>query len=179
MSARIEPGGRRETGWAITGFARLAGRVTGTEPPAVFTTLGRHRRLFWGWLAFAGVLMLRGRLSRREKELVILRVGARTRSEYELTQHRRLGRRVGLSEDEIGRIESGGLDGWSPPDRLLLDVADELLASGDLGDETWLRLRDARGERAAIELLMLIGHYRMLATVLQTLRVRPDAPRPD
>lgn len=177
MTARLTPGARRDTGFVIHGFARLAGRVTGTEPPAVFLTIGRHRRLFWGWLAFAGVLMLRGRLSRREKEIVILRVGARTGSDYELTQHRRLGKRVGLSDTEIARVESGELEGWSEADRLLLDVTDELLADGDLSDETWRRLRAARGERGALELLMLIGHYRMLATVLHTLRVQPDAPR--
>ena len=51
---RIAPGGRRDVGLVIAGLSRLAGRVTGTEPPAIFLTLGRHRRLFWGWLHFAG-----------------------------------------------------------------------------------------------------------------------------
>ena len=95
--ARITPGGWREVGPFVAAFARIAGRVQGTEPPAVFLTLGRHRRLFWGWLHFAGRLMPGGRLSRRESELVILRVASRRGSSYELTQHRRLGRR------EIGR----------------------------------------------------------------------------
>ena len=37
--ARITPGGWREVGPLAMGFARLAGRVQGTEPPAVFLTL--------------------------------------------------------------------------------------------------------------------------------------------
>ncbi len=71
-SARIAPGDLREVGPWVSGFARLAGRVSGTEPPAVFLTLGRNRRLFWGWLFFAGRLMPGGRLPRRDTELLML-----------------------------------------------------------------------------------------------------------
>ena len=93
-AARITPGGRREVGLLVWLFSRLAGRVTGTQPPAVFLTLGRNRGLFWGWLHFAGRMMPGGKLPRRETELVILRVATLARSDYELTQHRRIGRRV-------------------------------------------------------------------------------------
>ncbi len=179
---RVAPGGWRETGPFVAVFAYAAGRVTGTEPPAVFRTLGKHRRLFWGWLHFAGRLMPGGRLSRRESELVILRVGSRAGSDYELTQHRRLGRRAGLRSDEIARVEAGiavGEDdaGWGARDAVLLRATDELLATQDLSDATWAALRAELDEREAIELVMLVGHYRMLATALHALRVRPDRPR--
>ena len=178
MTARISPGRRRDTGLLVQAFARIAGRVTGTEPPAVFLTLGRHRRLFWGWLIFAGALMPGGRLTRRETELVILRVGTLSGSDYELEQHRRLGRRAGLSGAEIERVASGPADdAWSDGDRLLLEVTDELHATADLSDATWSRLRAAYDERRCIEVVMLVGHYQMLATTLTTLRVRPDRPR--
>jgi AhpD family alkylhydroperoxidase len=178
VTPRVAPGGVREAGLLVSGFARLAGRVTGTEPPAVFLTLGRHRRLFWGWLLFAGSLMPGGRLPRRETELVILRVGSLTGNEYELTQHRRLGRRAGLTPAEIDRVAEGAdADGWSPRERLLLRVTDELHADQDLSDATWAELRAALEERECIELLMLVGHYTMLATTLTTLRVQPDRPR--
>lgn len=163
----------------VAGFARLAGRVQGTEPPGVFLTLGRHRGLFWGWLHFAGRLMPGGRLPRRDSELVILRVAADAGSDYELTQHRRLGRRAGLSAAEIDAVVAGGEPpgGWSTDQRLLLAAADELLAGEDLADRTWRRLRERYDERGCIEIVMLVGHYRMLATTLRTLRVRPDRPR--
>jgi AhpD family alkylhydroperoxidase len=174
---RILPGGWREVGPGIAALSRLFGRVSGTEPPAVFLTLGRNRRLFWGWLHFAGRLMPGGRLPRRQTELVILRVAATQRSDYELTQHRRIARRSGVSADEVARVEAGGLEGWSGSDRALLAATDELLATEDVTDETWAALREAYDERAAIEIVMLVGHYRMLATALRTLRVRPDRPR--
>ena len=178
MSApRISPGTRRDVGLLVSGFARVAGRVTGTEPPAVFLTLGRQRRMFWGWLHFAGTLMPGGRLPRRETELVILRVATRCGSEYELTQHRRLGRRAGLTADEVARVETGSLDGWDPADTLLLRAVDELHETRDLSDETWRDLCAAYDEATLVELVMLVGHYEMLATTLGTLRVQPDRPR--
>jgi alkylhydroperoxidase family enzyme len=178
VTARIAPGSARETGLLVQGFARLAGRVTGTQPPAVFLTLGRHRRLFWGWLFFAGALMPGGRLPRRETELVILRVATRSGSAYELTQHRRLGRRAGLSSSELDRVAVGPSEpAWSSRDRLLLTVADTLVADGDLSDELFAAVRAELDERETIELVMLVGHYAMLATTLNTLRVEPDLPR--
>lgn len=180
---RLAPGSLREVGPFVAGFARVAGRVQGTEPPAVFLTLGRHRRLFWGWLHFAGRLMPGGRLSRRESELVILRVAARRGSAYELAQHRRLGRRAGLSADQVEAIErveapeSAGAAGLSARELVLLQVADELVGTRDVHDGTWREVEGLFDERERIELLMLAAHYDMLATVLHTLRVAPDRPR--
>lgn len=177
-TARISPGGRRDVGWPVWAFARLAGRVTGTEPPAIFLTLGRHRRLFRGWLHFAGRLMPGGRLPRRESELVILRVAHLTGSAYEQAHHERLGRRAGLGTAEIERVAHGSrAEGWTERDRLLLEVTEELHETRDLTDETWRRLRATLDEPTCVELLMLAGHYEMLATTLSTLRVQPDRPR--
>jgi len=175
---RIAPGGWRDVGPFVTGFARVAGRVQGTEPPGVFLTLGRHRRLFWGWLHFAGRLMPGGRLSRRESELVIVRVASRRESAYELTQHRRLARRAGLSRDEVAAVEEASDHaGFTDRERLLLRATDELLADQDLSDGLWAALGERFDDRERIEILMLVGHYAMLATALHALRVRPDRPR--
>lgn len=178
-TARVTPGGWRDVGPVIAGFARLAGRVQGTEPPAVFLTLGRHRRLFWGWLHFAGRLMPGGRLARRESELVIIRVAARRGSTYELEQHRRLGRRAGLTAAGITAIEEALDDhtGFSTRERLLLRAVDELLADQDLSDGLWADLGREFDDRERVEIVMLVGHYSMLATALHALRVQPDKPR--
>ncbi|MDQ1680340.1 MAG: hypothetical protein QOI42_1199 [Frankiaceae bacterium] len=75
MTPRIEPGTREQTGTVNALIARAIGLASGTAgPPALFTTLGRHRRLFRPWLRFAGRLMPGGKLPRRDGELVILRV---------------------------------------------------------------------------------------------------------
>jgi AhpD family alkylhydroperoxidase len=175
---RISPGGRRELGLPIWVFSRLAGRATRTGPPAIFTTLGRGRGLFWGWLHFAGRLMPGGKLPRRETELVILRVATLRGCDYELEHHVRLGRRAGVTPADVERVRVGSTaDGWQGHEELLMRVTEELLATRDLDDPTWAELRTAYDERTVIEILLLIGHYDMLATTLTTLRLEPDPPR--
>lgn len=178
MTARIAPGGIRELGPVIWAFSRIAGRATRTAPPAIFTTLGRGRGLFWGWLHFAGKLMPGGRLPRRETELVILRVASLRGCDYEFEHHVRLGRRAGVTAGDVERVRVGSsAAGWQGDERLLMQATEELLASKDLTDATWAELRAAYDERTVIELLLLIGHYDMLATTLMTLRLEPDPGR--
>lgn len=175
---RIAPGTRRDLGLPIWAFSRLAGRATRTAPPAIFTTLGRGRGLFWGWLHFAGRLMPGGRLPRRETELVILRVATLRNCAYEFEHHVRLGARAGVTAADVDRVRLGSTaDGWREHERLLMRVAEELLATRDLSDATWAELRAAYDERTVIEILLLVGHYDMLATTLTTLRLEPDPAR--
>ena len=104
MAARIPPGTRRQTGLLNALIARVIGLGAGTQgPPALFTTLGRHRRLFRPWLRFASGLMPRGELPRPDAELVILRVAVLCDSAYEWTQHARIAPRVGLDEAALVR----------------------------------------------------------------------------
>ena len=175
MSARIAPGGRGDVGLLTWGIARVAGRVAGTGPLKLFLTMGRHRRLFRGWLWFAGRLMPGGRLPRRESELVILRVASVRDCAYEFEHHVRLGRRAGVGPADVERVVAGPhAVGWSPREQAILTAVDELLAREDLADATWAALREHLDEREAIELLLLAGHYRMLASFITTLRIAPD-----
>ena len=106
---------------------------------------------------------------------MILRVAAVRGSDYEFNHHRLLGRRAGLPDDEIERVRVGpAATGWNARQTLLLRVADSLLEQRDLDDALWAELRDAEDERTCIELVMLVGHYDMLATTLGTLRVQPE-----
>ena len=170
---RIPPGDRREIGLVATGVARIAGRVIGSGPPHIFTTLARHRRLFWPWLFFAGRLMPRGRLPRADTELVILRVAHRCGCEYEWAHHERMAQQVGLSAEEVARVREGP-EAFSGRQALVLEAVDELHEQRDLSDETWAGLRALLSDVELIELCMLSGHYEMLAMTLNSLRVEVD-----
>jgi AhpD family alkylhydroperoxidase len=174
---RIAPGGIRQIGLGAWTFSRLAGRAMRTEPPAIFTTLGRTRGLFWGWLHFAGRLMPGGKLPRRDTELVILRVADLRSCAYEWAHHQRLARRAGLTADDISRVREAATQGWPERDATLLTCVDALVRDHDLNDEQFAALRGHLDERQVIEFLLLVGHYDMLATTLTTLRVEPDARR--
>lgn len=155
--------------------ARLAGRVTGSGPPNIFTTLGRHPRLFRSWLLYSARLMPFGTLPRRESELVILRVAWQCQAAYEWHQHVAIGGRVGLSSEQIAAVPDGPGSGvWSERQAALLSATDELLASRTLSPPTWDRLRRELSERQRIELCMLVGQYEGLATALGGLGVQVD-----
>jgi len=57
-------------------------------------------------------------------------------------------------------------------------AADELHAQRRVGDALWAELARVYDERELIELLLLIGHYEMLAMTLLSLRVAPDPAPP-
>jgi len=151
-------------------IAWIAGRVAGTGPLNLFTTLARHRRLFRGWLFFAGRLMPRGTLPRADTELVILRVAHNCESEYEWRHHERIAQAKGVARVRVGAQAPG----WTPRQRGLLQAADELHERRVLGDEVWTQLSAELSDTQLIELCMLVGHYEMLAMTLRSLRVQPD-----
>ena len=116
-----------------------------------------------------------GRLPRRDTELVILRVAHNARCDYEWGHHEHLGKRAGLSAEEVARVREGAdAAGWTPRQRMLLRAADELHGAGRIGDALWAELSAELDDRRLIELCLLIGHYEMLAMTLNTLRVAPD-----
>jgi len=176
----MEPGSWRELGLFNWAAASLGGLATGAgEPLRLFATIGRHRTLFRGWLVYSAALMPFGRLPRRESELVILRVAWRTRSLYELAHHRRLGRRAGLSELEVERVCAGDVDALDPRQLALIRATDELIVGVGLSDETWCALEVHLDELEIIELCLLVGHYRGLASTLSALGICPEVWAPD
>ena len=153
----------------------LLGGVGGLTGPAsnIFDTLVRHPGLFRKWMPFGGKL-LTGKLPPRDRELLILRTGWNCRSDYEWGQHVLIGRSVGLNDDEIARIVQGPGAGWEEFERVLLTAADELHERSRISDGTWAALADRYDEKQLIELVMLVGHYHMVAFTLNTLGVERE-----
>lgn len=175
---RITPGDRSAVGTVNWLISDIAGRVSGTTTPNLFLTLGRHRKLFRGWLRFAGRMMPGGRLPRRDTELVILRVAQLRRCTYELEHHIHLGAKVGIGAAEVERLQIGShAQGWTARERAILAAVESIHERGDLSDGEFAALADHLDERSVIELVLLVGHYEMLATTIAALRIQPDARR--
>ncbi len=156
--------------------AEVAGRITGTGPTNIFTTLGQDPRLFRVWLRYSAQLMPFGRLPRRDTELVILRVAWQCRCAYEWHQHVPIALRVGLTPDEVaGVAASSPAQGFTARQQALLTAGDELLAARALSDSTWSALQAALGTREVIELCLLIGNYLGLAATIGGLGIQIEA----
>lgn len=149
------------------------------EPLNIFGTMAHHPKMLKRFIVFAGYFLNRGLVPAREREIVILRVGARTSSVYEFGQHTLIGRRCGLTDTEIASL-AGDPDRheWSDPDRALIAMVDDLCADDRVGDTTWTTLRSHWTDAELCELVMLAGNYRMVAGFLNTMGVQldPDTP---
>jgi alkylhydroperoxidase family enzyme len=129
-------------------------------------------------LRFAAQLMPRGTMRRCESELTILRVAHLRECHYEFAHHVALGKRAGVTADDVPRVKEGpAAAGWSARERALLEAVDMLHEKQNLDDVTWSALRDYLDEARAVEFLMLVGHYGMLATFINTLRIQTDRHR--
>lgn len=145
----------------------------------IFTTLARHPKLLKRWLVFGNHVLAKSTLPERERELAILRVGWRCRAEYEFGQHTIIGRRAGISDEEIGWLV-GELDdgGWSDADRTLLAAVDELHDDQCLSQPTWDALADRWDERQLLDLIFTVGQYTLVSMALNSLGVQRDAGVP-
>lgn len=176
-SPRIPSGERRQLGLFGWLFCKLSARVWGVPELHLFTVLAQHKRLFWSWAPFNGMLLYRGRLPKRDTEVVILRVGHLRACEYELQQHRRIGLRRGVDAGTQAVIV-----GWpdsvelSPRHRALLAGVDELIAARTISDAGWRLLAGHLDRRQLIEFVTLVGQYDALAMTLNTLGVPMDYP---
>jgi alkylhydroperoxidase family enzyme len=143
----------------------------------IFTTLARGpEELFRRWLGFGGAL-LSGTLPARIRELVILRTAFRFDGRYEWAQHLPLAEQAGVSGDELVAV-GGDISAveWAPLEHAVLAAVDETADDGAVSDATWSALAATLDDAELIELLLLIGHYLMLTTVLRSLRL-PLEPR--
>lgn len=172
---RIEPGGFRELGLINWTISRTASLVSGVPDAHIFSTLGRARGLFRGWLHFSAMMMPFGRISRHETELVIIRVAHLRECQYELDHHLRLGARAGVTPEIAQRVFDGpDAQGWRPNEQALLRAVDQLVQTKDIDDDAWRTLGAYYDRRQQLELVLLVGQYDSLATTLGVLRVQRD-----
>ncbi|MGI9124828.1 MAG: carboxymuconolactone decarboxylase family protein [Mycobacterium sp.] len=174
---RVPPGGRKELGLINWTISRIAARKIRAPQMYLFNVLGQHKSLFRYFLPYSGLLLNGGKLPKRDKELVILRVGHLRGSEYELQQHRRLARSRGLDDAVQERIFTGpAADGLTDRERALLQGVDEFVNDRNICDETFAALSRHLDRQQIIEFCALAGHYDAIAGILATLRVPMDFP---
>jgi alkylhydroperoxidase family enzyme len=171
MTARIEPATPPYAPEVQTVLDRLP--RDWMPPFRIFTTLARDVRLFQRFIRGAPIYFDNSNISLRHREILLVRVNARCRCEYEwgLRIHY-FAKQAELTEAQVRATVHGGPDDacWEPSDRLLIRLADELHDTCDVSDALWHDLRVAFGEEALIELLLLAGYYRMGAYVANSLR---------
>lgn len=137
--------------------------------PNALATMLHHPGLAGPFLAFNSVLLFAPTLPPRLRELMVLRVAWRTRSDYEWVQHVRLALGCGVTGDEIEAIGRGvGAGAWTPLEADLLAATDELLDGYRVADATWARLAEQLDEGQLVELVFVVGTYTCLAMAFRS-----------
>lgn len=110
-------------------------------------------------------------LSDRAREIAILALAALRRSDYEWYAHERVGRRAGLSDEEMATLQEGGSPAtFSEQERDVLAAARDLATLGDLDDDAFAAAESALGREMLAELIVLVGYYDLLALSLRVWR---------
>jgi 4-carboxymuconolactone decarboxylase len=141
----------------------------------VFSTFAVHASLYRDWLSFATLVMRRNSLPDRDRELLVLRMAWITQSEYEWAQHTRIGRTVGLTDDDFNRIIAGpDHSEWESHERLLLQATDELKKDTCVSDATWNGLLMSYSIQQMMDLVFTVGQHNLVAMALKSFRVQLD-----
>lgn len=111
-------------------------------------------------------------VSDKVRELSILMVAARWNCEFEQSAHEPLALELGVTQEELGRIRSGGIPfGRTSSEKLAFEAIASLIVSGDLDDEMYKRCKEELGEQQIFELTTLVSYYSTLALQLRVFRV--------
>ena len=156
--------------------ATLAGALSlDGRPLNIFGVLAHHPKLLKRFNLLGGFLLNKGLIPERERELVILRIGWNAQAVYEFGQHTVIGKRCGLTDEEIVALTKSPYDHpWSAEDRALIALADDLAADDCVGNGTWLALATRWSEAELVELLVLAGFYRLASGFLNSAGVQLD-----
>jgi alkylhydroperoxidase family enzyme len=155
----------------------------------VFRVLLNHPKLAGHVSGLLTGLLFGAKLDVRLRELVILRLGWRSASDYEWTQHWRVALQLGLPEaDCLAVREWRDSDCFGAADRAVLAATDETLDTGAISPATWALCEEHVGEaEELLELVIAIGNWRMFSSLLRSLEIPledgvdswpPDGRRP-
>ena len=147
--------------------------------PEVMRQMLRHPDLFDVQMKMGMLLAAKNTIPARERELAILRNAWLIGAPYEWGEHVDIGKRMGLTGEEIERCTIGSAaDGWSEHDRAIVKGVEELVERYMISDETWAVLARTWDDRQLMEFPVLIGQYISTALQQNSLRVRlaPDNP---
>lgn len=124
-------------------------------------------------------LMFHNTVAARARELIILRIGWRTGSEYVFCNHVRISRDLGIPDQEIlGVRDPQRCPAFSATDHAVLDLADELHESAEVTPATWTALEKAFAHAELVELLLIGGFWRMVAGFVKSAGFPLDAGVP-
>jgi len=141
----------------------------------VFRTLLKHPKLAKVINDLLLMLLFDGNcLANRLRELLIMRIGWVTGSNYEWTQHWRIAQDYGLSEEEVLAVRNWRhAECFDAADQAVLAATDETLADGCISAATWEACAQALAtEEELLELCGAIGAWRLISQLAKSVEIQ-------
>jgi 4-carboxymuconolactone decarboxylase len=135
-----------------------------------------------GLLRMGGGILRESLLDPKLREIAILRVGVLSKASYEVHQHKRIAKAVGLADETIKAIERGPEDkAFAPLERLIMRFTDEVVHNVKASDALFREAEAALGHRRLAELVMTIGFYMLISRFLENFEVdiEPEGAIPE
>ncbi len=170
---RIKPVNEDDLSEDLQGIMEGAKKLFGGRVPNVNMTFANHEKLFKRWLVFSNHILSKSTLPPRDREILILRIGWLCRSEYEWGQHMIIGKKAGLTHEEIIRITRGpDAVGWTGIEPLLLKAVDELHGDSMIKSDTWDSLSEHYHQQQMMDLVFTVGQYNLVSMALNSFGVQ-------
>lgn len=165
-------------------LARTLRRMTPPEhePLQLFCVIAHNPAFLDAFRRFGTYLLSFGAIDAEEREIVIHRTTARCGADYEWAVHAHFyGVGVGLSEDQLqATLQTDAADSaaFSPRQRLLIRLVDELHETNQLSDSLWRRLHDEWSSAQLVELVGLVGQYHLVSFLVNALGISNESYAP-
>ncbi|MGH1492648.1 MAG: carboxymuconolactone decarboxylase family protein [Acidimicrobiales bacterium] len=145
------------------------------ETPEIFEAFHIHPDLASRTGVLGAGFLGHNLMSSRDREIVIDRVTGKHGAEHEWSLHATIfGNAVGLSDAQLDSTvtdPASSADPWAPDELRLMEVADELAESTNLGDQSWAFLRERYDDKQIIEFILLVGWYRTVSSMCNVLQI--------
>ena len=151
---------------------------SGLSPLNLRLALANHPKLGAAFQSMAHVVLFKCAVPERDREIAIIRTGALTRSEYEWGMHVSIyGEKCGLGETHVRELTGAASWSelsetvWTPAERLVVRMVDELHRHSTVADETWDAMVATWPQDQVIELIFASSFYHMAAFFLNSTAV--------
>ena len=149
--------------------------VLGKAPDlGIFRMVANAQRAFPAWMRFGATLFDADELAPLLREFAIARVAAMTPgADYEWVQHAAITLEVGGTDEQLGAIRRGELDGavLGTDGRLVVRFTTQVVRDAAPDEDTLAAMTARFSPREIMQLLLVIGQYMMLGRIMATTRI--------
>lgn len=124
------------------------------------------------FIGLPAAVLTAGKLDPILREMAITRTGILCNSEYEVYQHRKVCKRVGMPEEKIKALNIGSTAPvFSEIEKLVLRFTEETVLQRKVSDETFTAISKHFSYEVLVELAIAAGCYMMVSIFLNTFEV--------